>query len=168
MSDNRRTTLDAAATATADIVKPDVNARSQTPLSALLYADNGTPIASTNIRYFPDAELTQGTVKRQRDRVAEVVDPGLRKGIKKGVSRMGFEVTDWQGTEVRDIHGLTALVTRYQRADTQTGSPFQVRLIRVYAASRTFFLTFSYRLAEWILMEPIAERVTRSVRLNRN
>ena len=160
-SNNQRITLDAAATArlaNADIV----DFRSELAFAANYFDDGGRTAGIANVRYYPQQIVTQADSRNASAVEVQELDLQLQQELQKGVSLSGNRLLAWFGTSKRTVNGLVTFVSEYRRS-SPNGS-FQVRLVRVLDAGRSFTLTVSYREDQAYFLAPISDYITRSLR----
>src|SRR5690606_22093856 len=69
-------------------------------------------------------------------------------------------------TEAVEVSGLPAVRTTYQRSGFTNPRPVEVAVLRVYAKSRTYSFTWSFRLSEQEILKPILEQSVRSIQFH--
>lgn len=161
-SNSKRTTLTAFTQAQVERLgskEPEV----EMPFAASLYDDDGSVSATMNIRYYPALPLSQNDAARSTAQDLTDLDEGLKRTVIPGAESGGQRVLAWRGTRKATINGATVFVSEY-RVSAPKGSPFAVRLVRVYNLKNSFTLILSYREGN-VLLEPIVDRVVRTLQV---
>ena len=121
-----------------------------------------------NVRYYPEIDVTQAEAgSATPDEISEL-DQVVESYIREGASASDMRILSWAGTKRRLINGLYTFVSDYRRASMVGDSPFRVRLIRVFAAERSFTLTVSYSERDEQQMLPVTDRIIGSLRLEQH
>lgn len=161
ISNNQRTTLDASVIArqgNAGIA----NFRSDLAFAANYYDDGGRTAGIVNVRYYPQQTVTQADARNASAAEVRELDALLQQELQKGVALSGSRLLAWQGTSKNSINGLIVFLSSYRRSSPN--GVFQVRLVRVLDAGRSFTLTISYREDQAYFLQPISDYVIRSLR----
>lgn len=161
ISNNQRTTLDAA------VVARQGNAgmadfRSDLAFAANYYDDSRRTAGIVNVRYYPEQTVTQADARNLSAAEVRELDALLQQDIQKGVALSGNRLLAWQGTSKNSLNGLIVFISSYRRSSPN--GIFQVRLVRVLDAGRSFTLTISYREDQAYFLQPISDYVIRSLR----
>lgn len=163
LSSNQRITLDSYIESALDLSGTGQET-SDLPFAANLYDDRGRTIGIVNIRYYPMLELSQADARAATPAETQELDSVLRAQLIPEMANLNLNVTSWLGTTKADVGGATAFVTQYERAAKGVPGHFRVRLVRVFAAERSFTLTTSYSDGSEIPLQPIIERIVSSLR----
>lgn len=161
ISNNQRTTLDAA------VVARQGNAgiadfRSELAFAANYYDDSGKTAGIVNVRYYPEQTVTQADARNASAAEVRELDALLQQELQKGIALSGNRLLAWQGTSKNSINGLIVFLSTYRRSSPN--GTFQVRLVRVLDAGRSFTLTVSYREDHAYFLQPISDYVIRSLK----
>lgn len=165
LSNNQRITLNSAVESRLDLSGlpiPD----STFPFAANLYNDAGETIGIANIRYYPNNQLSQAEAQQLNSQDVNVLDASIKTNILKSTKAFGISVLSWEGTIKDTVNGVTVFITEYHRKILTDSKPFRVRLVRVCASERSFTLTVSYRESASIILEPITDRIIKSIKLS--
>lgn len=157
MSGNERITLDAAA-----IAQGLGDFRHDLAFAANYYDEGGKTAAYLNSNYYPTQVVTQSVVSSFSGEDIRNIDSLLQQELQKGITLAGGTLVAWLGTSRQTINGTAALVSEY-RSSSPYGS-FRTRLVRVLDAGRSFTLNVSYREDHADLLQPISDRIIRSLR----
>ncbi len=130
------------------------------------YSDaSGKVIALFNVRYYPDATLTQ---KDTADATAEdisKIDAGIKSGMQTSGGSMGWTVLEWKGTKPQLLNGTHSLLTEYTRSGVGGAGPKCVRLVRVFNGNKSFTITVSHDLAKDAELRPVTDRIIASIKI---
>lgn len=165
LSNNQRITLDSSVESRldlSDLPNPD----SQLPFAANCYNDAGETIGITNVRYYPNIDLSQADARQATSQDVYELDAALKEIIIKSMKAFGMSILSWNGTKKVDINGLTAFITEYRRNALKKSGAFRVRLVRVLDSERSFTLTVSYLESVAVYLEPITDRIIKSIKLS--
>lgn len=164
LSNNQPVALDPSVPSRLDLsrVSPD---SPQLPFEAHLYDEADTPIGIVSARYFPHLDISQADARAISTGELHQLDVELEKGIRRNVAQRGMSVNSWRGTTRKDLNGLRVFVSEYRRQSKALQGDVRVRLIRVFADHRSFTLTVSYWEPQAELLEPIADRIIGSLRV---
>ncbi len=163
ISNNQRITLDTWVESTFDLAKlPNLDSR--LPFAANYYV-GGTAVGIINARYYPTMEITQNDVIMANAADVRELDQAIRKSLIQTTENIGLTVTSWEGTEKRTLNGITTFITEYHRKSLKGSGIFRVRLVRVFAGSRSFTLTVSY-LESQPLLRNITDRIISSLTMS--
>jgi len=161
ISNNRRITLDTWVESTFDVKQiPSID--SSFPFAANYYVAGAT-VGIINARYYPEIETSQKDVQLASSVDIRELDTVLKKNAIRYMKIIGAKITSWEGTEKRTINGITALVTEYHRKSLRNSGVFRVRLVRVFAADRSFTLTVSYQESQAFFLKNITDRIISSL-----
>jgi hypothetical protein len=164
LSNNQQITLDTSVESRLDL--SGINKLpSELAFAANLYDDRGRTLAILNIRYYPELGLSQADARRVTSQDLKELDSELKQNITKAVQSLGMSITSWNGTTKAEINGITVFVTEYRRASFRGSGNFRVRLVRVFAGNESFTLTVSYLESASMLLQPITDRIIRSMKL---
>ncbi len=161
ISNNQRITLDTWVESTFDL-KNLSKVDSSLPFAANYYVD-GTPVGIINARYYPEMKITQSDARLANSVGVSNLDQELRSNIIPSMKIIGITVSSWEGTEKRTINGITTFVTEYHRKSIIGDGIFRVRLVRVFAGSRSFTLTVSYLESQQLFLKNITDRIISSL-----
>jgi hypothetical protein len=159
LSGNRRTTIDAFVEA-----KGYRQTESTLSFAANLYDDHGNTAAMVNARFYPDNPITQTEAKRAKSADLKEVDLEIRKAAEAPLKAMGGSVLNWYGSKMQVINGLYVLVHEHQQSTTGGTGVIRVRGVRVWRSPRSFTVTLSYRERDAIMLLPIIDYMTNSLR----
>jgi hypothetical protein len=164
ISNNQRITLDAAVIAREYLQQQKAVAdfRSDLAFAANYYDDDGKTAGIVNVRYYPDRSVTQSEIRSISADGIRQIDLALQGEVQRGIVTSGNRLLAWQGTSKQEINNSVALVSDYRRS-SENGA-FRVRLIRVLDAGQSFTLTISYREDQANFLQPISDRVIKSLR----
>lgn len=162
LSDNQRITLDSAVKAGLDLsgIKQE---GSELPFAANYYDDKGNTLGIMNVRYYPQLELTQADAQSANAQDVRELDAALKENIISSMKVFNMTVTSWAGTQKSVINGITVFLTEYQRKSLKGSGEIRVRLVRVFAADKSFTVTVSYHEAASFLLKPITDRIINSL-----
>lgn len=161
ISNNQRITLDASVVArqgSAGIA----DFRSELAFAANYYDDSGRTAGIVSVRYYPEQTVTQADARNASAAEVRELDALLQQELQKGVALSGNRLLAWQGTSKNSINGLIVFLSTYRRSSPN--GTFQVRLVRVLDAGRSFTLTISYREDQAYFLQPISDYVIRSLK----
>ena len=165
LSGNQRITLDSAVESRLDLSGlHDIN--SEFPFAANLYDDAGKTIGMVNIRFYPDWSITQADVQTALPSDVADLDKQLRNQLQAAMAAASASLISWDGTRLQEYNGIVAFVSEYARSSTISPGNFRVRLVRVFAAERSFTLTVSYFEPAAYLLGPITDRIIWSLKMN--
>jgi len=134
--------------------------------AANYYDDQGRHAAYFSIRYYPEQTMTQADSRAVTTADMKEADVAARASNQiAAVQPPGMRVLSWMGTTKQTINGTIAFVTEYRRTGSNGSAPFQVRLVRVLNADRSFTVTISYREDQEFLLRPICDRIIQSIRI---
>jgi hypothetical protein len=164
LSSNQRATLDTSIQSRLDLsaIQQPV---SQLPFAANLYNDDGVTIGILNLRYYPDMDLTQDNVRSFSKVDVEAFDSMLQEKMREDMQRINMSISSWNGTILKEINGITALISDYRRASLMGLGDFRVRLVRVLNREKSFTLTISYLDSASMLLLPITDRIISSIKI---
>ena len=164
LSNNQRFTLDTA-------VETFLDLTSVAPLHSIFsfaanyYDDSGRVAAITNIRYYPDIDLSQNDSRAATASDLQELDAALEGSLLQGMSASGMKIIEWEGTKKVSIGSLIAFQSEYYRQSVQSSDIFRVRLVRVFANERSFTLTVSYLVSDILILEKITDHIIASLRM---
>lgn len=166
LSGNQRITLDSAVESGLDLsgIK---QGGSEFPFAANYYDDKGNTLGILNVRYYPQLELTQADAQSANAQYVKELDAALKENMITSVKAFNMTVTSWAGTQKSVINGITVFLTEYQRKSLKGSGEFRVRLVRVFAADKSFTLTVSYHEAASFLLKPITDKIINSLSVER-
>jgi hypothetical protein len=159
LSGNRRTTIDSFVEA-----KGYRLTESTLSFAANLYDDHGKTIALINARFYPDNPITQTEAKQAASADLKEIDVEMRKAIEAPLKAMGGRVLTWYGSKMQVINGLYVLVHEHQHSGAGEVDVRRVRGVRVWRSPRSFTVTLSYRERDAIMLLPIIDYMTNSLR----
>lgn len=163
LTNNERITLDSWVEAKAE-AKGLVDVTHDLAFAANYFDDHGITAGIFNIRYYPDLDVTQSDARTANASDVKELDTAIRQNIAPGIEMAGGRLLDWVGTTKQLINGATVFVSEYRRLSQQGGS-FRVRLVRFLNAHKSFTITISYREDQEFFLQPICDRVIRSIRI---
>jgi hypothetical protein len=166
ISQNQRITLDSAVEAGLDLSGFDY-LNSELPFAANYFDDAGNAKGLINLRYYPDMSVTQDDASKWSRENIEELDSGLEKSIRDSENVSGLKVTAWKGTESAILNGVFVFITEYERASSNPGGDFSVRLVRVLAGSQSLTMTISYQLQQGVLLKPVTDKIIESLAIGR-
>lgn len=164
LSGNQRITLDSAVESGLDLSGIKQKG-SELPFAANYYDDKGNTLGIMNVRYYPELELTQADAQSANAQDVRELDAALKESMIPSMKAFNMTVTSWAGTQKSVINGITVFLTEYQRKSLKGSGEFRVRLVRVFAADKSFTVTVSYYEAASFLLKPITDRIINSLRL---
>lgn len=164
LSNNQRITLDTFVESGLDLSGIQTPP-SELPFAANHYDDRGRTLAIFNIRYYPELGLSQADARAATSQDVKELDSGLKENMIKEMQALGMSITSWSGTTKAEINGITTFVTDYRRASLRGAGTFRVRLVRVFAGNESFTLTVSYLESASVLLQPITDRIIKSLKL---
>ncbi|RMD64817.1 hypothetical protein D6833_03840 [Candidatus Parcubacteria bacterium] len=164
LSRNQLITLDSAVESVLDLSGIE-HEESELPFAANYYDDKGNTLGILNIRYYPELQLTQADAQAATAQDVKDLDAALRENIVRSTKAFNMKVTSWAGTKKTSINGITVFLTEYRRQALKRSGEFRVRLVRVFAANKSFTLTVSYDEAASFLLKPITDRIINSLNL---
>jgi hypothetical protein len=132
--------------------------------AASLYDDKKKTIALINVRFYPDNPITQAEVRQVTSNDLRELDVELKKIISTSLNTMGIRMENWFGTKMQNINGLYVLVHEHQQNNFSGDDLTRVRGIRVLRSPRSFTVTISHREREAVILLPIVEYITKSLR----
>lgn len=142
------------------------NTTSDLKFASNYYDDANEVAAMFNIRYYPDADLTQQDAKNATRQDVNEFDADLRRQMTKALKAMNATVNEWRGTKAININNRIAFVTEYSRSPAQGKNGFCVRLVRFFQGPKSFTVTISYRLSDEQLLRPICDKIINSIKNN--
>lgn len=160
ISENRRITLNSFAESITNSL--EFRYESDMPFAANLYDDYGKTIAIVNIRYYPNAEITQSDALLAPEEDIRNLDKSLHQQISLSVEQLGSTISSWMGTSREEINGIIVFITEYIRS-TPNRPAFRVRLVRAFMRERSFTLTVSHELLLNQILEPITDKIIHSI-----
>lgn len=164
LSSNQRITLDSAVKSGLDLDLSGIKREgSELPFAANYYDDKGNTLGIMNVRYYPQLDLTQADAQSANSQDVRELDAALKEGMIPSMKAFNMKVTSWAGTQKSIINGITVFITEYQRKSLNESGDFRVRLIRVWAADKSFTVTVSYHEATSFLLKPITDRIINSI-----
>jgi hypothetical protein len=166
LNGNQRISLDSAVEGGLDLASME-NINSSLPFAANYYSRDGRTAALTNIRFYPDLELTQKDALNATPEDVIELDKELRKALAKSAEAFGFEIVSWGGTEKNTINGLTVFTTEYHRKSLKSPGNLRVRLVRAFISDQSFTLTISYLVSQEQLLKFITDRIISSINVSR-
>lgn len=166
LSKNERTTLEASVQARAELLNT-FDASTDLTFAANSYDEHNLTQAMINVRYYPEQAVTQEDLATLSDDEFNDLDVELHKNLKAGVESTGGKLTEWFGTKKQNRRGITALISAYRRPSGRTPSTFYVRTFLVLNGPDSFTVTVSFREDRKVLLEPICERIIRSIRVGK-
>lgn len=165
LSNNQRITLDSSASSRLDLSGIE-HESSDLPFAANCYDDRGNVIGIVNIRYYPTLDITQDDARKLSPSDVEELDSTLKANLVRSLKASGMSMTSWEGTKRTELNQIAAFVTEYHRRSIKSTGDCRVRLVRVFAADRSFTLTVSYLEPVSFLIEPITDRIIHSLMLS--
>ncbi len=162
LSSNQKTTINAVAQANAELAGESID--SELPTAANYYDEFGKTAALMNVRYYPDQTVTQAEIRAISVADVRDIDDMMRDLLRKSADVGGFKILEWRGTRVVKLATGVALLVEYKRSPIRQNGNFVVRLVRVMNGSRSFTLTVSYREDQDGWMQPITDRIIRTLR----
>jgi hypothetical protein len=165
LSGNQRITLDSAVESRLDLsgIRSD---GSIFPFAANLLDEAGKTIGMVNVRFYPDLAITQDDVKTALPSDIADLDMELRNQLQASMAAISPNLILWEGTRLVERNGIATFVSEYTRSSALASGHFRVRLVRVFAAERSFTLTVSYYEPAGHLLKPIADRIISSLRMD--
>jgi hypothetical protein len=110
--------------------------------AANLYDSSGNTRALMNVRFLPEMDFEQWEVEAMGEEGVAEFDAAFEEGIRSATT---YRVTEWSGTRLESINGISALLSSYTRVVNGETRPSVVRLLRVFDGGRSFSLTVSAR-----------------------
>lgn len=159
LSGNERTTIDVFVEA-----KGFQKTKSSLTFAANLYDDRGATRALVNVRFYPENPLTQSEARQVKTSDLKEFDAEIKKHAEASMNALGVRMESWLGSKMQVINGLYALVHEHQHSGVQGNGLTRVRGVRVWRSPRSFTVTISYREREAIVLLPIVDYMTNSLR----
>ena len=165
LSDNQRINIASWAQAKAELGGLVV-ASSDLAFASNYYDEQNNTAAMFNIRYYPDLTITQSDSWTFSAADIKELDKSLCDMALSTQKALGYRIFNWMGTKRQNINGIVAFVTEYRRSSMVSGgSPFRVRLVRVFSSDRSLTITISYQEDQEYFLRPICDRVIHSIRM---
>ena len=164
LSNNQRITIDSAVQARGERIGA-FDASSDLNFAANYYDDAKRPAAIMNIRYYPDAPISQADVRSANQSEIAELNRAMRESMANASQTLGFSILSWSGTSKQVINGAVALIVEYKRSPLKNNGNFKVRLVKVFNGAKSFTLTVSYREDQEYLLRPICDRIISSLRI---
>ncbi len=161
LTNNQKVTLNTLTKSILDI-KELPNVDSKLPFAANYYVGAAT-VGIVNIRYYPATVITQADAKSLNAVDIRDLDQEIKNIVIPPMEKMGIKFTSWEGTKKRTINGITTFITEYHRKALNGAGIFRVRLVRVFAGSRSFTFTVSYLESQSMLLQDITDRMISSL-----
>jgi hypothetical protein len=162
VSANRRITLSAWNEAMLESAKLS-DAPNEMPFTAQYFDDSKRLAGTLAIRFYPTITITESEAVAGGDRFVGELDRGVRSTFTRDYEVSGGTVLAWHGTRRILINGATYFVSRNDQLSPK-GEKFHGMLVRHLNASNSFTVLISYRLDQKFFLEPIVEKVIRSIR----
>lgn len=159
LSGHARTTLDSSVEASGF-----KQSSSSLPFAANLLDERGATIAIVNARFYPDNELTQADANAITPAELKILEAAAIEGNQKAMKATGERVIGARGISKRMVHGTQVIIHEHERTDNKTGSNMRVRGVRVWRSPRSFTVTMNYHEKDAVLLRPIIEYMTNSIR----
>ncbi len=135
------------------------------PFEASRSDEAGHTIGMVSARYFPHLDLSHADARAISTRELHQLDVELEKEVRRDLADAGMSVTSWRSTTRKDLNGFRVLVSEYHRDSKALQGDFRVRVFHVWAGQRSFTLTVSYWEPQARLLEPVADRIVGSLRV---
>jgi hypothetical protein len=159
LSGNQRTTIDTFVEA-----KGYRQTESTLSFAANLYDDRGKTVALVNARFYPDNPITQTEARQVTPADLREIDVQMRKVAEAPLKAMGVKMLNWYGSKMQVINGLYVLVHEHQHSGAGDAGVTRVRGLRVWRSPRSFTVTLSYRERDAVMLLPIIDYMTNSLR----
>jgi len=163
-SHNQPVTLDPTSPSRFDLSRVSLDPP-RFPFEANLHDEAGHTIGMVSARYFPHLDISQADARAISTGELHQLDVELEKEVRRDLADSGMSVTSWRSTTRKDLNGLRALVSEYHRQSKALRGDFRVRVLRVWADQRSFAVTVSYWEPQARLLEPVADRIVGSLRV---
>lgn len=132
--------------------------------AANLYDDNGKTRALVNVRFYPENPITQSEARQATAEDLRSIDMEMQKVAEVPLKAMGIRMLNWYGSKMQVINGLYVLVHEHQHSGAGDAGVTRVRGVRVWRSPRSFTMTLSYRERDAVIMLPIIDYMTDSIR----
>lgn len=165
LSNNQVKTVDSFVGSTHQSLSSVENASSSLNFAANLYNDHKVVIGILNVRFYPDIDISQAQVRSFTADDIRDFDKEIHGLMKDSLEKTGISLVSWGGTVRKDINGVVALVTDYDRKSLLDDGLFRVRLVRVLAEGQSFTFTISYNKDSPIL-EDVVDRIVGSIHVS--
>lgn len=159
LSGNQRTTIDTFVEA-----KGYKQTESTLNFAANLYDERGKTMALVNVRFYPDNPITQTEARQVTASDLKEIDVEMKNVAEAPLKAMGVSMTNWFGSKMQVINGLYVMVHEHQHSGIRDNGLTRVRGLRVWRSPRSFTVTISYREREAIMLLPIVNYMTNSLR----
>ncbi len=159
LSGNQRTTIDTFVEA-----KGYRQTESTLSFAANLYDDRGETVALVNARFYPDNLITQTDARQITPADLREIDVQMRKVAEAPLKSMGVRMLNWYGSKMQIINGLYVLVHEHQHSGAGDAGVTRVRGLRMWRSPRSFTVTLSYRERDAVILLPIIDYMTNSLR----
>ena len=130
------------------------------------YDDNEQRLGSANVRYYPDAPITQKQVRTFSTSDIATFDTYNRKGADLAIGGGGGgKVSNWVNAQLDTVNGILGIKFGYDRFSPLFGEGvFHVDIFRVYDGPRSFSLTTSYLKSSAQKIEPLINHIKQSLK----
>lgn len=159
LSGNQRITIDTFVEA-----KGYRQTESTLSFAANLYDDRGKTLALVNARFYPDNPITQTEARQVTPADLKEIDVQMRKVAEAPLKAMGVKMLNWYGSKMQLVNGLYVLVHEHQHSGAGDAGVTRVRGLRVWRSPRSFTVTLSYRERDSVMLLPIIDYMTNSLR----
>jgi len=128
------------------------------------YDNNEQRLGSANVRYFPDAPITQKQVRTSSASDIATLDTYNRKGADLAIG-VGGKISNWVDARLDTVNGILDISFGYDRYSPLFGEGvYHVDIFRVYDGPRSFSLTTSYLKSNAQIMEPLINHIKQSLK----
>ena len=135
------------------------------PFAADYFTSNGTKVAMISVRFYPEMDIDQATVKTFGKLELSLLDAEVRRNIALGLESIGSKVRHWQGTKKKVINEHLFLVTEYTRSSATGGGDLRVRLYRLLKNTKSFTLILSRQIAQEPPIALVTDAIASSIQI---
>jgi hypothetical protein len=132
--------------------------------AANLYDNQHETMALINVRFYPDNPITQVEARQVTASDLKEFDVEMKKAAEIPLKAMGLRMENWFGSKMQVINGLFVLVHEHQYSGVRDHGLTRVRGLRVWRSPRSFTVTISYRERDAVMLLPIVDYMTSSLR----
>lgn len=145
-----------------------MEARGKQPLSPLAFGanllDGDTTIASVNTQFYPNEKRTQDELQLLTSRDLKKIDLTVEQAAKESSKDFGVRVTKCFHSRKKVINGIYTFIIEYLHTGVGDQGLMRIRSVRVWNGARSFAVTFTYRERQAMILLPIIDYMTNSIR----
>lgn len=145
-----------------------MEAMGKRPLSLITFGanllDGDTTIASVNTQFYPNEKRTQNELQLLTSKNLKKIDLTVEQAGKQGYKDLGVRVTKCFRTRKKVINGIHTFIIGWQHTGVGDQGLMRIRSVRVWNGARSFAVTFTYRERQAMVLLPIIDYMTNSIR----